>query len=402
MLQSQKQALRYRRAMLSNLGMLLNVPLCVLAAYLGYFAISAGEMLLLAGGIWLGHLGFVLAIRTGWNLHFRDASLTVPQMVWACLALSVILFFAIEIRSLMMMGYLLVMSVGAFRLSLKGFYCFTLFTIGCYLASLYAIHIARPGTLDFSQEFFLFAGFVVALCGFTIMGVEYSDLRVDLQRRHSELKKAFTRIEELAVTDELTGLYNRRYLMQALNQQRALCNRSRYRFVLCFIDLDHFKKVNDQYGHPFGDKVLKKFAELVDLSLREVDIGARIGGEEFVLVLADTNLDAARQVCERMSKKWMQCAFAEAPNLTPTLSVGVTAYRHAERIEDTLERADQLLYEAKESGRNRIVVEEVERQQTLDLDSAIPAGVRRDGRGDAASVVATKEQLQNVLKAVRS
>ncbi len=398
MLQSQKQALRYRRAMLSNLGMLLNVPLCALAAYLGYFAISAGEMLMLAGGIWLGHLGFVIAIRCGWNLHFRDASLTVPQMVWTCLALSVIMYFATEIRSLMMMGYLLVMSVGAFRLSLKGFYAFTLFTIGCYLASLYAIHINRPGSLDFSQEFFLFAGFVVALCGFTIMGVEYSDLRVDLQRRHSELKKAFTRIEELAVTDELTGLYNRRYLMQALSQQRALANRSRYRFVLCFIDLDHFKKVNDQYGHPFGDKVLKKFAELVDLSLREVDIGARIGGEEFVLVLADTNLDAARQVCERMSKKWMQCSFKEAPNLTPTLSVGVTAYRHAERIEDTLERADQLLYEAKESGRNRIVVEEVERQQTLDLEVVLPSTPLSK---DAIKEAAVKEMTQGPLKAAR-
>lgn len=372
MLQSQKQALRYRRAMLSNMGMLLNVPLCGLAAYLGYFSISATGMLILTSIIWLGHLGFVFAIRYGWNLHFRDASLTVPQMVWTCIALSVVTFFATEIRSLMMMGYLLVMSVGAFRLSLKGFYAFTGFTIICYLSSLYAIHVYRPGTLDFSQEFFLFAGFVVALCGFTIMGVEYSDLRVDLQRRHKELKMAFTRIEELAVTDELTGLYNRRYLMQSLAQQRALANRSRYRFVLCFIDLDHFKKVNDQYGHPFGDKVLKKFAELVDLSLREVDIGARIGGEEFVLVLADTNLDAARQVCERMSKKWLKVKFPEAPKLAPTMSVGVTAYRPAERIEDTLERADQLLYEAKESGRNRIVMEEVERQRSLDLDTLMP------------------------------
>jgi diguanylate cyclase (GGDEF)-like protein len=205
--------------------------------------------------------------------------------------------------------------------------------------------------------------------GFSFMGNEFGNLRRRLVERHRELKQAFSRIEELAITDELTGLYNRRHLMQILAQQRALANRSRYGFVVCYLDLDLFKKVNDQYGHPFGDKVLRAFSQLIQVSLREVDIGARIGGEEFVLILADTQLEAAHGVCQRMADKWRLTHFDEAPNLSFTVSIGITEYRSPEAIDEVIERADGLLYDAKNSGRNCIVIEQQDMQVSLDFEA---------------------------------
>lgn len=367
MLQSQKQEIRFRRAALANVGTLVNVLLCMTASRLGFFEIEPTLVLVMSISIWIGHLVFVVAIWRNWNLYFKDASLTVPQMIWVTLSISYLLYCTNELRPLIMMGYLLIMTFGALHLTFKGFLNYGLFTIACYMLVLYGISFQRPETVKIAEEVLLFVSFLFVIAGFVFMGGEFSDLREALNKRHQELKLAISRIEELAITDELTGLYNRRYLMQVLAQHKALANRGHYQFVVCFIDLDHFKKVNDQYGHPFGDKVLIQFSELMNQSLREVDLGARLGGEEFILVLADTTLEDARQVCDRMSKKWMNQKFSEAPDLLLTMSIGVTSYKTAERIEDTLERADQLLYEAKNSGRNCIVVEDQDIQGTLDL-----------------------------------
>ena len=369
MLQSQKQALRLRRALLSNMGILISIPLCLMASYVGYFIIEPMKVVLLASLMWFGHIFFVILILTSVNLRFKDASLTLPQMVWVITSLSCLMYFADSIRPFMLMGYLLVMAFGAFRLTHRGFYAVSFYTVSCYLSTLYFIHQHRPDAVHIGQEFFMFVGFSFTLAGFVFMGGEFSNLRKALGDRHRQLKGAVSKIEDLAITDELTGLYNRRYLMNILAQQRALANRSRYGFVVCYIDLDHFKKVNDRYGHPFGDKVLKAFANLISASLREVDIGARLGGEEFVLILADTNLDAAHGVCQRMASKWREHRYSEAPELISTLSAGITEYRSPESIDQVLERADALLYEAKNTGRNKIVVEEQELQVPLDFES---------------------------------
>jgi len=377
MLQSQKQALRLRRAVHANLGILLNVPLCVLASYLDYILLSPMYVALLTMALWLGHVFLVVLISTQINLRFKDASLTLLQMLWVILGLSILMYFVRDIRPLMLMGYLLVMAFGAFRLSVKGFYGVTAFTLICYIVTIGLVYLNHPQDIDVGEEFFIFVGFLFALFGFTFMGMEFSHLRKVLGDRHRELKGAVSKIAELAITDELTGLHNRRHLMDVLGQQRALANRSRYGFVVCYIDLDHFKKVNDQYGHPFGDKVLRAFSALIRRSLREVDIGARLGGEEFVLILADIQLDAARKVCERMADSWMATHFADAPDLLLTLSAGIAEYQSPETVEQLLERADSLLYEAKNSGRNCIMVEQVDRQVALDfsLPQGEPEGV---------------------------
>lgn len=367
MLQSQKQALRLRRAVISNLGLLMCIPLCTLAAYLGYASINTVILFTYVTCIWFGHLIFVALIAFNWNLRFKDASLTLVQMIWSITGISGLMYMVHDIRTLMLLGYLLVMAFGSFKLSIKGFQGVILYTLLCYGGVLMLVHTVRPQDIDLGQEFFTFVGFIFVLIGFSLMGAETSHLRKILSDRHRELKGAMSHIEELAITDELTGLHNRRNLLKILEQQRALANRSRYSFVVCYLDLDHFKKVNDKYGHPFGDKVLKSFSYLITENLREVDVGARIGGEEFVLVLADTNLEAAKSVCQRIADNWMKVTYKEASELLLTLSAGITEFKSPETIEQILERADSLLYDAKNSGRNRIVLEQQDLQVPLDL-----------------------------------
>jgi len=354
MLQSEKQALRLKRALMANFGVFALFMLSLFASHVGYYVTSHDMVLGLGAVMWIGHSALVALILTDLNLRFKDVSLSLPQMVWVILWISILMANVDELRPLMLMAYLLVMSFGVFYLSVRGFLLFSLFILICYLSALFWVYQARPETLDIPKEIFVLIGFSFTLCGFLLMGNEFSTLRQALNQRHKELKGAVSRIEELAITDELTGLYNRRYLMHVLDQQRALANRREYGFVVCYIDLDLFKRVNDQFGHPFGDKVLIAFASLIRSSLREVDVGARIGGEEFVLVLADAHIEDALSVCQRMAEKWQRKSFADAPELNCTFSAGLVQFEPHDSIEHTLDLADQLLYKAKKHGRNRI------------------------------------------------
>jgi diguanylate cyclase (GGDEF)-like protein len=370
MQQSQKQAIRLRRTVLANLGLLFNIFLGVLAQHWGYVVLELPFLLLLLVGSWIGHLTFVVLIYSSTNLYFKDASLTLAQVLWALVSLTILMCFMQGIRPLVLMGYLLIMLFGSFRLSMGEFYSVTVVIFVCYTSSLLVIYFNRPQDILLSQEFFIFLGFSVVLLGFVFMGVEFSQLRQNLSQRHKDLKGALMRIQELAITDELTRLYNRRHLFALLAQQRALANRSQYRFVVCYLDLDHFKKVNDQYGHPFGDKVLVAFADLINASLREVDIGARIGGEEFVLILTNTDLNTAQSVCQRISEQWALQSFKGVPSLSLTLSCGIAEFSVPETVEQLLERGDKLLYKAKNNGRNCIVVEEPEHQEAFKFETA--------------------------------
>ncbi len=295
-------------------------------------------------------------------------------MVWVASSISMLMVFMQEARPVILMGYLLIMSFGAFRLSRQQFYGFTAYTVFCYLVSIYVIHLYRPADIQFAHELFMFLGFTIILFGIALMNSEFSQLRQILGLRHKELQAAFSRIEELSITDELTGLYNRRHLMQVLSRQRALANRGHYDFTLCYVDLDHFKKVNDKYGHVFGDKVLVAFSRLIDSCLREVDIGGRLGGEEFVLILTDTQLAAAYKICQRMSDKWSDVRFPDQPALSLTFSAGIVQFKATETNEQILERADVLLYKAKDSGRNCIVVESQELQAQFNFEPEAIAG----------------------------
>jgi len=157
--------------------------------------------------------------------------------------------------------------------------------------------------------------------------------------------------------DPLTGMINRRVLMRRLTTEIAHRKEDGSTFCILMFDLDRFKRVNDHYGHLIGDKVLKTIAEILQQGLREHDIVARFGGEEFVAVLPGFRSEAAMAVAERIRANCRD-TYVIAPNgdrIQLSTSVGVTEYEAGEAIEATLNRADESLYKAKELGRNRVV-----------------------------------------------
>ena len=175
--------------------------------------------------------------------------------------------------------------------------------------------------------------------------------------KNAELTSAHSRIRELAIRDELTGVYNRRYLMEVLAQQKAMADRREYKFALCYVDLDFLKRVNDRFGHSTGDYVLRDFSEIAQSVLRELDCVSRIGGEEFVLVLAGTSQNDAKSAANRIGEKLSKLLVSSnEPNYRISASMGITEFRKNEDIEETMDRAAKALYEAKRTGRNKVVI----------------------------------------------
>lgn len=303
---------------------------------------------------WLVQLVLLYWVVDGRSRHYHDPSMTLIFLAWGITFISASLAVAPENRTLVLMTYLTIMPYGIFRLSWKGFVLLALYTVLTYSLVMGVLHWQQPEAWSWAQEWLLGLTLLLSLLTYAVLGREVAVLRAAYRCKNQELRHAMQRIEELAVTDELTGLYNRRYLMQMLEQQLALANREGLPFALAFIDIDHFKSINDQYGHSAGDQVLVEIAQLLKKSVRQVDVVARYGGEEFVVLLNGQTLEAARNSLQRLCQQIRSRRFS-AWDLPLTVSVGVTDYSFGEDADALLNRADMLLYEAKGSGRNRIM-----------------------------------------------
>ena len=177
--------------------------------------------------------------------------------------------------------------------------------------------------------------------------------RIDLQLRR---KRDYEDILEQSRADPLTGAFNRGYFDAHAPRLAARCRPARQSLTVLMIDIDNLKQVNDTHGHPVGDRVLKQVVNRVTSALRPSDLVARMGGDEFAVVMPETDLDAALQVAERLRGR-----IAETPveGVAVTVSIGVAASRPdvEEEIEVTLQRADAAVYEAKRAGGNRVVAD---------------------------------------------
>ncbi len=176
-----------------------------------------------------------------------------------------------------------------------------------------------------------------------------------VDERTEELRLANDRLGQLAVTDELTGIANRRRAVERLNETIALARRQGTALAIALCDLDKFKAVNDTRGHPEGDQLLRLSAAAMGSVLRSVDLLGRYGGEEFLVVLPGTDLAGAREVGEKLRRAVTALPFTHpATGRGPTVSVGVAALTGDESIEQLVHRADDALYRAKKSGRDRV------------------------------------------------
>jgi two-component system cell cycle response regulator len=164
---------------------------------------------------------------------------------------------------------------------------------------------------------------------------------------------------ELALTDSLTGLYNRRYMETHLETLVEKASKTQRPLGLVMIDIDHFKSINDNFGHDAGDEVLRQFASRVQGSVRGIDLACRYGGEEFVIVMPDADLGIAEAVGERLRRQIAAEPFLVTKGLNKldvTISVGIAMRQETDEPDAILKRADEALYRAKRDGRNRVVM----------------------------------------------
>jgi len=176
-------------------------------------------------------------------------------------------------------------------------------------------------------------------------------IHLEIEQKQAELLSMNATLIELSETDKLTGLKNRRYFQEKLEEQLSNNEKSASPFSLFILDIDHFKKVNDTFGHQAGDEVLAQLAQLLKNQARSLDIVARYGGEEFVVILPETNQDEAKIIAEQLRQAVEQ---AEWQTGRITVSVGIATVNKTDNETTILQRADKALYASKENGRNRV------------------------------------------------
>ncbi|MEJ2169742.1 MAG: diguanylate cyclase [Desulfobacterales bacterium] len=177
-------------------------------------------------------------------------------------------------------------------------------------------------------------------------------------RMKSEIKQAMEKMAELSTKDELTDLYNRRYFMEFAEREISGAARYAQNLTVCMLDLDNFKRINDAYGHPAGDAVLRETARLLRESIRRYDLPCRYGGEEFAVIMPNTKLADAEKFCERLRQKIEKTTVEyDSKEIQFTVSIGLAQFSPAadKSIADLIKRADDGLYAAKQQGRNRVV-----------------------------------------------
>jgi diguanylate cyclase (GGDEF)-like protein len=182
--------------------------------------------------------------------------------------------------------------------------------------------------------------------------------RDELAAINETLRKKNKELHELSITDSLTGLYNRKHLMETLDNEVARSKRHKHDFAVLVVDIDHFKEYNDTYGHLAGDEVLSRLASVFKKSVRSCDYVARYGGEEFILVLPEIGPEDGLKAAERIREKVVKESFAgDGEPIEVTVSVGVASYpKDGGDPQTIIRQADTALYKAKETGRNRVVL----------------------------------------------
>ena len=315
------------------------------------------------------NVGFLVAIRGRYTRRFDDPSLMVVQVGVAGVLALVIGYYVDEAMAIVGMLFFTAFFFGVFSFSRRQYLALTAAAALGY-ALMLALKYApsQRGSEAFHLELLHFLILMMVLLWMSLMGSYVARLRSRLADKKDALAAALVRLKELASRDELTGLYNRRHLMEILAQQHERARRFGEPFALCILDLDHFKRINDTHGHGVGDETLRGFSARIRSQLRRMDVigrgevdntFGRYGGEEFLLLLPYAETASALACVERLRAAVHAQPFQTSAGVLPLMfSAGVAHYRNGESIVAMLNRADEALYRAKAGGRDRVEVED--------------------------------------------
>ena len=344
-----KQRLRLRRFLLAAAFSMLY--LAVLAIFYAQDKID-GDTLLTAYAIVAAFILFFFGLfRLGLNLRFPDPSLTGWQLLASVFTMLYVVYRAPETRIAFIAFFFVALMFAMLRhsgtkLAVLGFVSLLSFALVIWLR-----YVDNRDTemlrLDLLQALVM----AVTFPWFMFIGGRVKQLRLGLTQASIRLED----IEEKARRDDLTGVYNRRALIVAMDESKRRADASAEPLSICVIDLDFFKRYNDEFDHLTGDRVLRAFAQFVQEGLRASDVFGRYGGEEFVQIMRHTTLAGAMADAERLRER---ISALDMPIPRPigrlTVSIGVAQYDPGETIVETFARADEALYKAKQRGRNRV------------------------------------------------
>ena len=312
----------------------------------------------------LGMGTMTVLIRLRRTQHWRDPSLTVAQMVWALTTAAMAYLLVSPSKDLLPCMVAIVLLFGAMGLNLTqivAMHGYAVASTGTAMLLAPWLHGQPLTELEVVHPALL--AVVVVAC--MAVSLRLHRLRTRLQQQREALAQALEEHRTLASRDVLTGLLNRRSMHELLELERCRCLRGTRTMALAILDIDHFKRINDTYGHCAGDRALQTFAQTVRQTVRSGDVLARWGGEEFVLLLNDLDSTAAQRLLERIGMAVAQVVVPDTPaTLRLTVSAGLTIHRPGEPMEATLERADRALYRAKHKGRNCVVLADAQASST--------------------------------------
>jgi diguanylate cyclase (GGDEF)-like protein len=347
---------KQRRQMLGMIGVsyVIDAAILLIYGYAGTISLTIGPAFGICG---LGSVAcFITLSEAGINDRCKDHYFVVQQSMVSLAIMLAFSYLVPEAGILFLCALFVVFSFASLRSTPRQ--TATAFTAMAFgLAALFLLTdkpVAMPSATHL-ERFATLLVFVLTIGRCMFVGIFASSLRESLYKRGVQLKEAYKRIEELAELDELTGSFNRRCIMRMLDDEIARAHRTKAPFSVALIDLDWFKRINDAYGHPTGDEVLRTFAITIFANIRNIDRFGRYGGEEFLLILPDTPHDAAARMLDRQREIIAELDWsAFSPGMNVTISAGVATLAPAEAPDALLARADSALYAAKARGRNRI------------------------------------------------
>ena len=346
---------RYGRACLIPCAYVLALLALLLTGQLAWSVFLQACTLLL-----FGCGAFALCLFSGLNLRAPDKTLTAPMAVSMLAMMSWTLFVAPGTLVLFGPFALLITMASAFRLREKTLFAVVLFALAGNIFSQLLYFSITHDTAILMAGLSHCSALAITLPGFVMLATRVRRLYRSLYMVSVKMEN----IEEHARRDELTGSFNRRYMMAALQQQKHLADSTDQELCLAVIDLDHFKRINDEIGHLAGDEVLRTFAKLAQHSVRREDVFGRYGGEEFLLLLPGIALQSAFSTVERIrAMTENRLGIIAKVERKVTVSIGLTQYIPGESVLDLFARADMAMYLAKTSGRNQVVLQEAVEQR---------------------------------------
>ncbi len=363
--------LALKRTMMASLVSLVWTAIAIGAHLFG--ALSAPALVAIAAFNIVGIIGFTTALRSGWSLRFRDMGLSKAQMLYATVSMCGFYALIPSTRAAALQTMCLIMVFGTFSLSSRD-----LLRMGFVLASIPVVTVSllewhKPPSYAFTNDGMpaLVAASIMLFMSWLLS--HFCKLRQTLREQRGQLLSLAEEARNLAMTDELTGLFNRRHMSEQSSVALRRHQRSTTSICLAVLDIDHFKLVNDRHGHHVGDEALAHLAQVLKAQLRTTDLLARWGGEEFLVLLPDASADHARMVLERVLLSLSQTVITPTvPDLRISFSAGIAQWDHAETLTELVERADQALYQAKGLGRHRCELASLPGATSLRRDQGEP------------------------------